>query len=221
MFFSARPAGAVHAPSDRYTFGILLDQLSPPGLRHGANAPGRRTQDASPDRGARKRQRIERHDVLSLGLTTVILTAVDGSGREQLVLDSTLVPFWLATMDADDQEPFQIFEKVSPATPIHWYIWCSAPAPLVEQLQLGPLGGLDLVRGGGVKTQVVKLCYLFSRASALCAGFCRKCHTDIPPHPAERARRPACAAPGATEKPPIGGCGQHLGLGEMSGFVRF
>ena len=81
--------------------------------------------------------------------TTVIITAVDGSGREQLVLDSTLVPFWLATMDADDQEPFQIFEKVSPATPIHWYIWCSAPAPLVEQLQLGPLGGLDLVRGGG------------------------------------------------------------------------
>ena len=56
MFFSARPAGAVHAPSDRYTFGILLDQLSPPGFPHGGNAPGRRTQDAWPIGGARTRQ---------------------------------------------------------------------------------------------------------------------------------------------------------------------
>ena len=44
---------AQQAP-ERYTFGTLLVQLSPPGLHLVELQPGRRTQDASPDRGARK-----------------------------------------------------------------------------------------------------------------------------------------------------------------------
>ena len=44
-------------------------------------------------------QRIERHDVLSLGMRTVIMTV--GMARDHCVLDSTLVPFWLDTMDGN------------------------------------------------------------------------------------------------------------------------
>ena len=43
-------------------------------------------------------QRIERHDVLSLGMRTVIMTV--GMARDHCVLDSTLVPFWLAQWTA-------------------------------------------------------------------------------------------------------------------------
>ena len=116
-------------------------------------------------------QRIERHDVLSLGMRTVIMTV--GMARDHCVLDSTLVPFWLATMD-----------------------------------------------GNSTRVETITV-YLFSRASALCAGFCRKCHTDIPPRPLQPPRRPACAAPGANGSPRSGAVASALGLGEMSGFVWF
>ena len=47
----------------------------------------------------RKRQRIERSEVLSLGLGVCMMQTPSGQ-QEHYVLDSTLVPFWLATMDA-------------------------------------------------------------------------------------------------------------------------
>ena len=103
-------------------------------------------------------------------MRTVIMTV--GMARDHCVLDSTLVPFWLATMD-----------------------------------------------GNSTRVETITV-YLFSRASALCAGFCRKCHTDIPPGPSAAAPVSVRSAR-VKRKPPIGGGASALGLGEMSGFVWF
>ena len=66
---------------------------------------GRRTHGPIGAPGSRARartqagQRIERSEVLFLGLRVVMMTTPSGQ-QEHYVLDSTLVPFWLATMDA-------------------------------------------------------------------------------------------------------------------------
>ena len=59
-----------------------------------------------------QRQRIERSEVLSLGLGVCMMQTPSGQ-QEHYVLDSTLVPFWLATMDAsrlrDDVRPKVVY----------------------------------------------------------------------------------------------------------------
>ena len=64
-----------------------------------------------------QRQRIERSEVLFLGLRVVMMTTPSGQ-QEHYVLDSTLVPFWLATMDAsrlrDDVRPKVVhFQRIA------------------------------------------------------------------------------------------------------------
>ena len=201
MFFLARPAGFVHALSDRYTFGsggapfstmveiglfcTMVQNLKFPQLAKRTRTGWcRRSRQLARRRGSAQEvleiipkplpwrvphQRIERHDVLSLGLTTVIITAVDGSGRDQLVLDSTLVPFWLATMDAsrlrDDVRPKVVRSRYNPLS--------TTPLPVFACV--GPLRGLLL-----------------------------KSHTSIPPRPFSRRAGQRAQRQGQTEAPDRG-----------------
>jgi hypothetical protein len=65
----------------------------------------------------KQRERIERSEVLSLGLMVAIMATTQGP-REHHVLDSALVPFWLVTLDTgrlrDDVRPKVIqFQRVA------------------------------------------------------------------------------------------------------------
>jgi hypothetical protein len=45
-----------------------------------------------------QRERIERNEVLAMGLRVCVMPTEAGT-RDHYVLDSALVPFWLATLD--------------------------------------------------------------------------------------------------------------------------